>query len=104
MAPFTTDGDLALNPSLLSDGPRLGQAMLEGHFALRTDPTGHQDPGTWVMTVTVQGAELAVPVDLIVPAGALAGARLGGHACRFTAGPLRNARTAWKLPLWTALF
>ncbi len=78
VAPFTTDGDLALNPSLLSDDPRLGQAMLEGHFALRTDPTGHQDPGTWVMTVTVQGAELAVPVDLIVPAGALAGGKTRG--------------------------
>ena len=45
---------------------------------------GHVEPGVWITTTTVDGNEVTVPVDLIVPDAAAApggrrGARLGVH-------------------------
>jgi hypothetical protein len=34
IAPYTSDGDLALNPSLLSDSPLLDRAMRDANFTL----------------------------------------------------------------------
>jgi hypothetical protein len=59
VAPFTDDGDLALDPALLSDEPLLEGAMRMGGF------TPSDQPGTWV---SGQGMH----IDLLVPA-ALAG-------------------------------
>jgi hypothetical protein len=84
IAPFTTDGDLALDPSLLSDDPRLELAMRAAHFDLKTNPDGNVEPGIWLTEVTIRGNREVVPIDLIVPRGAGAqgswrGARLGVH-------------------------
>jgi len=69
VAPFTTDGDLALNPDVLDDEPLLADAMLAAGFSLAAKP------GTW--------ARHAVQIDLLVPE-AVSGAgrrsaRLGPH-------------------------
>ena len=69
VAPFTSDGDLALNPDVLDDEPLLAEALLKAGFSLAVKP------GTW--------ARDAVHIDLLVPA-AVSGtgrrsARLGLH-------------------------
>jgi hypothetical protein len=87
IAPFTTDGDLVLDPSLLGPEPRLEAAMRSAGFELRLPDGDHPEPGIWVMTVNVGGDDVEVPVDLIVPEGAATGggrrgARLGPHGKR----------------------
>ena len=82
IAPYTTDGDLALDPTLLRDEPQLEAAMRAARF--RPDL---REPGIWLASVTVDGEELIIPVDLIVPEGAASGAgrrgaRLGSHGRR----------------------
>ncbi len=82
IAPYTTDGDLTLDPALLRDEPQLEAAMRAARF--RPDL---REPGIWLASVTVDGEELIIPVDLIVPEGAASGggrrgARLGPHGRR----------------------
>lgn len=82
IAPFTTDGDLTLDPSLLHAEPELAAAMQGADFHLDL-----QEPGIWLATTVVAGDELTIPVDLIVPEGAATGggrrgARLGPHGNR----------------------
>ena len=89
--PFTTDADLALDPSRLADLPLLADAMLGAGF----DYSG--EPGIWNRVMRRAGFpdDITVPVDLIVPEHVAAkagrrGARLpGGHgrtAARKSAG------------------
>ena len=79
IAPFTTDGDLALDPTLLADDPKLEEAMRRAGFALHA-PNGHEEPGTWIGTATIASTRYAIPVDLIVPEGiALEGGRRGAR-------------------------
>jgi len=85
IAPYTADGDLALDPSLLRDLPRLEVAMGEANFTLRTG--ARYQPGSWVAPAEVEGATVWIPVDLIVPEGVAGkggrrGARLGAHGNR----------------------
>jgi hypothetical protein len=86
VAPFTTDGDLALDPSHLGDKPALEAAMTAAGFSLA--PLGdHVEPGIWVKSTEVGGLPFDVPVDLIVPeaanvGGGRRGARLGPHGNR----------------------
>lgn len=80
IAPFTTDGDLALDPALLGDEPELAKAMEDAGF--RSD-----EPGIWYTTARIAGQDVVVPVDLIVPEAASTGegrrgARLGPHGNR----------------------
>ena len=80
IAPYTTDGDLALDPTILGDHPELGEAMRGAGFQILADP------GTWLATELIDGESVTIPVDLIVPE-ALAGngrraARLDGHGAR----------------------
>lgn len=83
IAEFTTDGDLTLDPALLTEAPALADLMEAADF----DPAvkqGAPEPGIWVKEVVVEGAEITVPVDLIVPTemappGGRRGARLRGH-------------------------
>jgi len=87
VAPYTTDGDLGLDPNLLSDSPELGAAMTEAGFRLLEAVPGRSEPGTWFATVTINGRDLDIPVDIIVPegvapAGGRRGARLGLHGNR----------------------
>jgi len=86
VAPFTTDGDLALDPRHLADQPALETAMTEAGFSL--DSVGdHVEPGIWVKATELDGQIYEVPVDLIVPeaannGGGRRGARLGVHGNR----------------------
>lgn len=83
---FTTDGDLALDPSLLRERPGLEAAMRQAGFRLKDENTGHPEPGIWEARVPTEGRtdDLVIPVDLIVPEavaprGGRRGARLGGE-------------------------
>lgn len=67
IAPFTTDGDLALDPSQLGDDPRLGDAMESAGFTLHRHEGGHLEPGVWERPTVVDGGDYLIPVDLIVP-------------------------------------
>lgn len=86
VAPYTTDGDLVLDPVLLRKNPTLEAAMSAAGFHLQ-DVSGHVEPGIWVAPAEVDGTDILVPVDLIVPEGAATGggrrgARLGPHGKR----------------------
>lgn len=83
VAPYTTDGDLAINPIGLSDHPQLEAAMRTAGFDLQLREGGHVEPGIWIMTTEVDGENVKVPIDLIVPdavapPGGRRAARLGG--------------------------
>lgn len=82
IAPFTTDGDLALDPARLQEEPHLADAMAAAGFRLQ--PEERPEPGIWVMTRQVDGRDVDFPVDLIVPDDLASkigrrGARLGPH-------------------------
>ena len=77
--PFTTDADLALDPSGLADLPLLADAMLGAGFEYSGEP------GIWNRVMRRPGFpdDISVPVDLIVPEHVAAkagrrGARLPG--------------------------
>ncbi|MDQ6603416.1 MAG: GSU2403 family nucleotidyltransferase fold protein [Chloroflexota bacterium] len=77
VAPYTTDADLVLDPSLLQSDPRLEQAMERAGFSLRSTDW----PGIW------SSERENIEVDLIVPAavsgiGGTRSARIEGHAKR----------------------
>ena len=89
--PFTTDADIVLDPSLLTDRPALGDVMRGAGFVLTAEP------GIWEARFRRAGFadEVVVPVDLIVPMQVAAGpgrrsARLGGehgkHSARKSEG------------------
>ena len=87
VAPYTTDGDLALDPNLLGDDPALEATMRNAGFELAEMASGIE-PGIWIRSEEVDGHQLIIPIDLIVPEGALIntsgrrGARLGVHGNR----------------------
>ena len=47
VAPYTTDGDLALDPRNLGDDPELETAMMKADRALRPHDDGLIQPGIW---------------------------------------------------------
>ena len=85
IAPYTTDGDLALDPTLLGDDPKLETTMRTAGFELLEIKAHQLEPGIWTKTAKIDGNELIIPVDLIVPEAAIPnnpgrrGARLGVH-------------------------
>ena len=87
IAPFTSDSDLALDPSLLRDDPTIEDALRGANFQLVEDPAGGAKPGSWVTTISIEGREHIVPLDLLVPEAlspgeGRRGARLGPHGKR----------------------
>ena len=83
VAPYTTDGDLALDPNFLSDDPQLEATMEAAGFHLLPRESG-VEPGIWVASARVGEQDILVPIDLIVPQGVAGdggrrGARLGVH-------------------------
>jgi hypothetical protein len=77
VAPYTTDGDLALDPSLLGDEPDLETLMAGAGFVA-------EHPGMWSTVVRVGDEDVVIPVDLIVPeaahtGGGRRGARIPPH-------------------------
>jgi hypothetical protein len=84
VAPFTTDGDLALDPSHLGEDPKLETALRGANFHLLEDRAGHVQPGSWITGVKIDGQDHIIPLDLLVPEAAAPapgkrGARLGSH-------------------------
>lgn len=71
VAPYTIDGDLAIDPRKLGDEPKLAAALEAARFEL----TGK--PGTWTLTDTDVQIDLLVPSALGGPGRR--GARLGPH-------------------------
>jgi hypothetical protein len=81
VAPYTTDGDVAINPSRLRDDPELAEALRAAGFSADT-----QQVGTWIMSQPLEGRPVEVKFDLMVPEAVggpgRRGARLGIHGNR----------------------
>lgn len=81
VAPYTTDGDVALDPSRLKNDPRLAVALREAGFAADAEHVG-----TWVKSRPLEGRPVEVKIDLMVPEAVggpgRRGARLGPHGNR----------------------
>jgi hypothetical protein len=78
VAPYTTDGDVAIDPSRLKDNPKLAEALRGAGFSADT-----QHVGTWIMSRPLEGRPVDVRIDLMVPEAVggpgRRGARLGPH-------------------------
>ena len=74
VAPFTTDGDIALDPEALAPDPKLEEAMVAAGFARDL-----AQPGVWIGAGSVK-IDLLVPESLGGPGRR--GARLGVHGSR----------------------
>lgn len=81
VAPFTTDGDLVIDPAVLAEIPPLEQALMDAGF----HPETRSSVGVWITKrTTSQQVDTEVAVDLLVPASVSPGtgrraARLPGH-------------------------
>jgi hypothetical protein len=62
--PFTTDGDLVIDPAQLGPEPLLAEAMVSASFELWQPRAGATEPGIWRRTVIIDGTEILIPVDL----------------------------------------
>lgn len=84
IAPYTTDGDLAIDPSRLGEVPPLEQALRTAGFMPRTPDS----VGEWIThRATSYSPSTEVALDLLVPASVSPGqgrraARLPGHDSR----------------------
>lgn len=85
VAPYTTDGDVVLDPARLDEEPELEVLMRSAGFELDRTDDGSEEPGIWIEHREINGVKMKVPVDLIVPTdaappGGRRGARLKGHS------------------------
>lgn len=85
VAPYTTDGDVVIDPTRLEEAPQLEVLMKSAGFELDRQNDGSEQPGMWFEYREIGGAKVKVPVDLIVPTqaappGGSRGARLKGHS------------------------
>lgn len=84
VAPYTTDGDLAIDPQVLAEIPPLERALRAAGFLPKTNIS----VGMWITKrATAQNPETEVQVDLLVPSSVSPGtgrraARLPGHDTR----------------------
>jgi hypothetical protein len=62
VAPFTTDGDLAIDPRRLAPTPLLEVALGNANFRLAVGKVG-----IWTTSIDVEGITRTVSVDLLVP-------------------------------------
>ena len=81
VAPYTTDGDFAIDPSRLRNDPKLAEALGGAGFSADT-----RQVGTWIMSRPLEGRPVEVKIDLMVPEAVggpgRRGARLGPHGNR----------------------
>jgi hypothetical protein len=81
VAPYTTDGDVVIDPSRLRDDPKLAEALGGAGFSADT-----RYVGTWIMSQPLEGRPVEVKIDLMVPEAVggpgRRGARLGIHGNR----------------------
>jgi hypothetical protein len=84
VAPYTTDGDLAIDPATLGETPPLEQALTQAGFL----PKATDSVGVWIThRPTAENPSTEVAIDLLVPASVSPGkgrraARLPGHDSR----------------------
>lgn len=82
LAEYTTDGDVALDPELLSSDPLIEEAMAAAQFA----PDPRQSAiGTWI-------SPRGVPIDLIVPDAVAGAGRRGVRVPPHDSKSMRRAR------------
>ncbi|WP_331739860.1 hypothetical protein OG590_39215 (plasmid) [Streptomyces goshikiensis] len=62
-SPFTSDGDLSIDPALLEDQPLLDASLREAGFRLKQE----YQPGLWEREETVGDQIVPVELDLLVP-------------------------------------
>ena len=76
VAPYTTDGDVAIDPSRLRNDPKLAEALGGAGFSADT-----RYVGTWIMSRPLEGRAVEVKIDLMVPeaVGGPAAARVSGR-------------------------
>jgi hypothetical protein len=86
VAPYTTDGDLALDPARLAEIPPLERALTDAGFRLESP----NDVGIWVTDRPAAGKSIEVQVDLLVPSSA--SPTKGGRAARLTGHGAKVAR------------
>jgi len=84
VAPYTTDGDLAIDPAILAEIPPLEQALMSAGFIPKTKDS----VGIWITKrPTSRDDSTDIAIDLLVPAAVSPGAgrraaRLPGHDSR----------------------
>lgn len=84
VTPYTTDGDLVIDPAVLAEIPPLERALLDAGFSPKTKDS----VGVWLTTrKTSQQVDANMAIDLLVPASVSPGtgrraARLPGHDTR----------------------
>jgi hypothetical protein len=64
IAPYTTDGDIALDPSLLGDDPALEDAMRGAGFRLWEPRPEATEPGIWVAEVVIDGEVVTITAEV----------------------------------------
>jgi hypothetical protein len=76
-APYTDDGDLAIDVTRLAARPGLEDLMTAAKFRLKSIPRGGDrfQPGQWERDIVIDGRSFTPQVDLIVPLNTLAGRR-----------------------------
>jgi predicted nucleotidyltransferase len=85
VAPFTTDGDLAIDPAVLAETPPLERALMAAGFSAQAPG---QSVGIWITKrSTSRDVSVDIAVDLLVPAAVSPGkgrraAKLPGHDTR----------------------
>jgi hypothetical protein len=86
VAPYTTDGDVAIDPSRLRNDPKLAEALGGAGFSADT-----RYVGTWIMSRSLEGRVIEVKIDLMVPEAVggpgRRGALLGPHGNRAARKP-----------------
>ena len=60
VAPFTVDGDLAIDPNKLRPDPVLEEVMEAADFSLQEIGGGHIEPGIWMKVAVVDGRTFAI--------------------------------------------
>jgi len=88
VAPATSDADLVLNPSIVGHPPEISMLMEEADFKIRDT----NQPGLWSRMVEIEGIEVAMPVDLLVPEA------FAGKGSRSASLPPHEKRTARRVP------
>lgn len=76
VAPFTTDGDLAIDPAVLAEIPPLEDALIGAGFL----PKSNDSVGIWIAKRPTSRGDADVAVDLLVPASVSPGK--GSRAAR----------------------
>jgi hypothetical protein len=84
--PYTTDGDLAIDPRQLNLEPLIEEAMQNAGFSLAKNAVG-----IWQRSVDVEGVARTINVDLLVPES------LGGRGRRAARIPPHASGTARKV-------